>query len=203
MTPEEFQAFYPHVIGLIRQTLNAHEKRAKIVGSRGFSRLPLYFSRELLETTKVVAVDRVPVPPLSAIGLSQFAEFETGDYDGITYLDTFFVKQSRAADEGLHFHELIHVMQWRVLGPENFLAAYAAGLETSGYRNSPLECMAYDAQSAFSQSNRAFDAEVGHRAAEPDVGRESCCALKTGAMTQTKLGPTSRLESRRLQEGMH
>jgi hypothetical protein len=37
----------------------------------------------------------VLVPPLSAIGLSQFAEFETGDYDGIAYLDTFFVKQSR------------------------------------------------------------------------------------------------------------
>jgi hypothetical protein len=59
----------------------------------------------------------------------------------------------------LHFHELIHIVQWRLLGPERFLAAYAAGLETSGYRTSPLECMAYDAQSAFSQSARAFDAE--------------------------------------------
>jgi hypothetical protein len=159
MTPQEFQTVYPHIIGWIRQTLGAHEKKAQIVGSMGFTRLPLYFGRELLETAKVVAVDRVPVPPLSAFGLSQFAEFETGDYDGITYLDTFFVRQSRAADEELHFHELIHVIQWRLLGPERFLAAYAAGLETSGYRNSPLECMAYDAQSAFSQSARAFDAE--------------------------------------------
>ena len=130
MTPEEFQAIYPHIIGWIRQTLGAHEKRAQTVGSMGFTRLPLYFGRELLETAKVVAVDRVPVPPLSAIGLSQFAEFERGDYDGITYLDTFFVKQSLAADEGLHFHELIHIVQWRLLGPETFLAAYAAGLET-------------------------------------------------------------------------
>jgi hypothetical protein len=95
VTPEEFQTVYPHVIGWIRQTLTAHEKRAQIVISMGFSRLPLYFSHELLETTKVVADDRVLVPPLSAIGLSQFAEFETGDYDGIAYLDTFFVKQSR------------------------------------------------------------------------------------------------------------
>jgi hypothetical protein len=159
MTPQEFQSVYPHVIGWIRQTLGAHEKRARIVGSMGFTRLPLYFSRELLDTAKIVAVDRVPVPPLSAIGLSQFAEFEMGDYDAITYLDTFFLKQSRAADEELHFHELIHVVQWRLLGPERFLAAYAAGLETSGYRNSPLECMAYDAQSAFSQSTLVFDAE--------------------------------------------
>jgi hypothetical protein len=159
MTPEAFQIAYPPVIGWIRQTLHAHEQRTKVVGAMGFTRLPLYFGRDLLETTKVVAVDRVPVPPLSALGLSQFAEFETGDYDGITYLDTFFVKRSRAVDEGLHFHELIHVVQWRLLGPERFLAAYAAGLEASGYRNSPLERMAYDAQSAFSQSARAFDAE--------------------------------------------
>jgi hypothetical protein len=78
VTPEEFQAIYPHIIGWIRQTLGAHEKRAQTVGSMGFTRLPLYFGRELLETAKVVAVDRVPVPPLSAIGLSQFAEFEKG-----------------------------------------------------------------------------------------------------------------------------
>jgi hypothetical protein len=159
VTPEEFQAVYPHVIGWIRQTLGAHEKRARTVGSVGFTRLPLYFSQELLETAKVVAVDRVPVPPLSAIGLSQFAEFERGDYDGITYLDTFFLKHTRAGDEELHFHELIHIVQWRLLGPERFLVAYAAGLEAFGYRNSPLECMAYDAQSAFSQSTGGFDAE--------------------------------------------
>ena len=158
MTPEEFQAVYPHVIDWIRQTLGAHEKSAQTVGSMGFRRLPLYFSRELLETAKVVAVDRVPVPPLSAIGLSQFAEFERGDYDGITYLDTFFVKQSRAVDEGLHLHELIHVVQWRVLGARRFVAMYADGLEAFGYRNSPLEKMAYDAQDLFDRAER-FDAE--------------------------------------------
>jgi hypothetical protein len=99
------------------------------------------------------------VPPLSAIGLNQFTAFENGNYDGITFLDTFFVKHHRAADESLHFHELIHVVQWRLLGPERFLAAYAAGLEVYGYRNSPLEVMAYDAQAAFDQNARPFDAE--------------------------------------------
>ena len=55
------------------------------------------------------------------------------------------------ADEGLYFHELMHVVQWRMLGPERFLAAYADGLEKFGYRNSPLEAMAYDAQAAFAR----------------------------------------------------
>ena len=39
------------------------------------------------------------------------------------------------------------------------LDAYADGLETFGYRNSPLESMAYDAQASFSRSTQGFDAE--------------------------------------------
>ncbi len=159
MTPGEFQALYPDVIGWIRFTLAAHEKNARSMASAGFVRLPLYFSHELIASTKYVAVNRPPMPPLSALGLKRFAAFEQGDYDGATYLDTFFVKTSQVANEGLCFHELIHVVQWRVLGPERFLAAYADGLETFGYRNSPLELMAYDAEAAFAQSTQIFDAE--------------------------------------------
>lgn len=154
MTPEEFRT----LIGWIRQTLTVHEKGAKAVASLGFLRLSGYFGNELLTSAKVVAVDRVPMPPLSAMGLSRFAEYEHGDYEGITYLDTFFVKRRSAAIEQLHFHELIHIVQWRLLGPEAFLATYAAGLQTFGYRNSPLERMAYDAEASFCRSDHPFDA---------------------------------------------
>ena len=58
MTPGEFQALYPHVIGWIRLTLAAHKKNAKSVASVGFVRLPLYFSHELIASTKYVAVTR-------------------------------------------------------------------------------------------------------------------------------------------------
>jgi hypothetical protein len=159
MTPEEFRVLYPRVIGWIRQTLEAYSEQAKAVGSLAFPRLSRYFSAELLAMTKVVVVERVPMPPLSSLGLSRFAEFERADYDGITYLDTFFVKRRSAIAERLYFHELIHVVQWRLLGPETFLRTYAAGLEAFGYRESPLEIMAYDAETAFCQSDKIFDAE--------------------------------------------
>ena len=159
MTPEEFRALYPYVTGWIRQTLSVHEQGAKAVASLGFPRLSRYFGNELLTSAKVVVIDRVPMPPLSAMGLSRFAEYEHGDYEGITYLDTFFVKRRSAAAERLHFHELIHVIQWRLLGPEAFLATYAAGLETFGYRDSPLETMAYNAEASFCLSDQFFDAE--------------------------------------------
>lgn len=70
MTPEEFQSAYPLVISWARQTLAAHENSSKKMVSFGFSRLPLYFSQEMLKSTKVVVIEKVPVPPLSAIGLS-------------------------------------------------------------------------------------------------------------------------------------
>jgi hypothetical protein len=159
MTPEEFQTIYPHAIGWIQQTLVAHSNETRIISSLGFPRLSRYFGENLLSSTKVVVVERVPMPPLSSMGLSQFAAFENGDFDGVTYLDTFFVKRSFASSERLHFHELIHIVQWRLLGPENFLALYADGLERVGYRQSPLEVMAYNAEESFVQSDKNFDAE--------------------------------------------
>jgi hypothetical protein len=159
MTPQEFQAIFPLVHSWIRETLASHSKSAKPVSSKGFARLPRYFSAKLLASTKFVIVDKVPMPPLSKMGLALFAQFESGDFDGITYLDTFFLKKSRAVDERLYFHELIHVVQWSLLGPERFLATYAEGLEKFGYRDSPLEVMAYNADATFVQSANIFDAE--------------------------------------------
>ncbi len=62
-------------------------------------------------------------------------------------------------EEALHFHELIHVIQWRLLGPERFLVDYANGLDEFGYENSPLEKMAYDAEGSFRRSSPVFNAE--------------------------------------------
>jgi hypothetical protein len=132
MTPQEFEAAFPKVMGWIQRTLVAYEKVARPVASKSFRRLPLYFSRTQLEAAKFVAVDRIPFPSLSSIGLRRLKEFERGDHDGITYLDTYFLKRRVAGDESLHFHELIHVVQWRLLGAEFFLAMYAGGLEKFG-----------------------------------------------------------------------
>jgi len=159
MTPQEFEAAFPKVMGWIQQTLLAHKTLARPVTAKNFRRLPLYFSKAQIEAAKFVVVNRVPVPPLSSMGLSRFNEFERGDYDGVTYLDTYFLKRAGADDESLHFHEMIHVVQWRLLDAEFFVAMYAGGLEKFGYRNSPLEKMAYDAQELFSRSGPIFDAE--------------------------------------------
>ena len=45
------------------------------------------------------------------MGLARFANFERGNFDGITYLDTFFLKPAQANNETVYFHELVHVVQ--------------------------------------------------------------------------------------------
>ncbi|MGB8049688.1 MAG: hypothetical protein WCF53_17555 [Pseudolabrys sp.] len=111
-----------------------------------------------MTSAKVVLVDQLPIPPLSAWGLTRFAGFERGNFNGVTYLDTIFIKRDELRNEAIHFHELIHVVQWRILGPEQFLRLYADGLERFGYKDSPLEVMAYNAEATF-MTKDIFDAE--------------------------------------------
>ena len=159
MSPEEFAKFYPPLLDWIRTTLTASMHIAQTVASRKFSRLPLYFTENTLAATKVVLIDPLPMPPLSSMGLARFADFERGDFDGITYIDTIFLKPIQSNNENMHFHELVHVVQWRLLGPDRFLFSYANGLECFGYRQSPLEAMAYDAETAFASSTSIFNVE--------------------------------------------
>ncbi len=173
MTEQEFRAVYPLALGWIERTLAQHAAGARPVASFGFNRLPHYYDTPLLESTKVVLAARVPVPPLSVMGFDRFKAFEEMEGAGITYLDTYFVRAEQAADESLHFHELVHVLQWRRLGPEKFLALYAEGLERFGYRQSPLEQMAYRLQERFEHEATPFDMQAACErmlAALPVVG---------------------------------
>jgi hypothetical protein len=157
MTQQEFDAKVPLILTWIQKTLADHAASVRPIASLKFKRLPLYFPADFLEKAKVVYVHRVPTPPLSAIGLPQFSDFENMTAAGMTYLDTFFAHDVTRDHEALHFHELVHVVQWQTLGPKKFIAAYADGLERSGYRASPLEMMAYTLESVFQKSQSPFD----------------------------------------------
>jgi len=148
----------------IERTLAAHADEAKPVGevleACGFRRLPDYFEASLLERVRCVAVERVPVPPLASMGLRLVSGFESNRYAGITYGDTYFVDRRYDRSESLHFHELIHAVQWDCLGFDRFLLAYARGLLQYGYARSPLEVMAYDHQRRFETDPAPYSAET-------------------------------------------
>jgi hypothetical protein len=159
MNIEALSSKLPLIVGWIDKTLGEHAAQARSVADFGFSRLPHFYSVDLLARTKVVVVAKVPTPPLSAMGLQEFAAFENADYGGITFKDTYFLQDSQAANESIHFHELVHIVQWAHLGVERFLLAYAVGLMTKGYRESPLEEMAYGLQAYFDHNGQAGSVE--------------------------------------------
>jgi hypothetical protein len=143
-----FQIALPKVRQWIDQLLDAHMDRALAVSTLGFTRLPACLPRELLERAKVVTVERIPFPPLDQFGLPELMLMLPGSLVGITFKDCFFLRQGHSSEE-LHFHELVHVVQWARLGVDNFLLAYGIGLLQLGYELSPLEKMAYSLENEF------------------------------------------------------
>jgi len=147
----------PAILDWIDRTIAASHKHRRSVASFGFPKLSRYFSAELLKGTSVVATEHLPVPPLSALGLPDFNNFEEQDFGAITLKKTYFVKIDLLRSERLHFHELVHIIQWQVLGPEKFLVLYADGLAKYGYFASPLEEIARLHESQFEGGQAGYD----------------------------------------------
>lgn len=145
---QRFESALPLLRNWITDTVAAHEGTAIPVSELGFANLCNHFPADLLSRAKAVSTPRVPVPPLTQMGVPELSSFEQMPLAGITYKDTFFVHQSQRT-ESLHFHELVHVIQWDRLGVANFLRAYGIGFVQFGYKNSPLEQMAYILQRNF------------------------------------------------------
>jgi hypothetical protein len=66
MSPEEFRKFYPPLIEWIRKMLDANAHVAQTASSRRFSRLPHYFAKHTLVSTKGVIVDPAPMALLTS-----------------------------------------------------------------------------------------------------------------------------------------
>ena len=72
---------------------------------------------------------------------------------GLTFQDTFFVSQLRPIENllALIFHELVHVVQYEILGVDELVKQYVHGLADGGYDyfKIPAEIVAYDLQARF------------------------------------------------------
>lgn len=147
----------PVIRAWVDDTLKTYAPQTALVRTDQFQRLPLYYPMAVLNSTRVIITNDKVVPPLSQMGLSEFADFEQGDYAGITYMNTCFIQPKHASEESLYFHELVHVIQWQQLGVERFLLAYAVGLLQWGYRDCPLEQMAYSHQANFEGHAMPYD----------------------------------------------
>lgn len=105
-----------------------------------------FFRTDLLETTQIVTLEkeRVGNPEfyamLSGAGFSNLPDFAR--MAAVTFKD--LVVSHVPFSDGLRFHELVHVEQYRQLGVPRFAELYVRGfLNGGGYDGIPLEINAY------------------------------------------------------------
>jgi len=140
----------------IEETLKSYSNHA--VSCEQFSsQFKGFYSTEFLSSSYFVVVDQLPKPDFPELRQAGFGDFIDMDAVAITYKNTYFVKKGFEADLELHFHELVHVVQWQNLGAPLFIARYMKEISCVGYRNAPLEKMAYDLQATFSLKKSKLD----------------------------------------------
>ena len=116
-----------------------------------------FFSPHLLDGVRVIYLGgpRVANPSfysmLAEMGFANLPYF--GEMAAITFSDV--VVSHVPLTEGLLFHELVHVEQYRRLGVSRFAELYVRGfLSGGGYESIPFEVQAYALEARFEASPR-------------------------------------------------
>ncbi len=118
----------------------------------------LYFEEELLKKVRLVSVPILENPGFLEVYRPIFAEKTIPLLDftamaGITYVDTVLLVDRLAAGNpnGVIFHELVHVVQYDLLGPDKFVQLYLMGWINQGFNYAaiPLEMDAYELQNRY------------------------------------------------------
>jgi len=102
-----------------------------------------FYYLEFLQEAYFVIVDTIPKPDLHGLDKMGLSDFLNMEVDGITYKNTYYILPHLASNLRLHFHELVHVAQWKYLGAIPFIERYINEIQTFGYEGSSLERMAY------------------------------------------------------------
>jgi hypothetical protein len=118
-----------------------------------------FFPPGVLYSARVTVVPAIPNPPFLEqardIGLPvdgiNFSMME-----GLTLVDTILISQAIPPADTLRlmFHELVHAIQYEILGLEEFSRQYVRGIVDGDfrYRRIPLEVMAYDLDRRFADN---------------------------------------------------
>ena len=155
------------VSGLVAQYIASQREkylsRAVPLSAQQRTALDPFFSSQLLESTRVLVLQGERVanpdfyPTLKGLGFKNLPD--QASMAAITFSDV--VVSHEPFYDGLLFHELVHVEQYRQLGISRFSELYVRGFLNGGsYDAIPLEVSAYTLGCRFeSDSRRVFSVE--------------------------------------------
>jgi hypothetical protein len=120
-----------------------------------------FFGADVLDRARCRAVPCIENPPFlaaaRALGVPGTIDFT--QMAGITFQDTILRSWARRFDNPmvLLFHELVHVVQYDVLGVDEFARQYVRGFAAGGFRYDaiPLERAAFECQARFEREPHA------------------------------------------------
>jgi len=159
---------------------NAHWPSARPLAPVEKDTLSGYFSAQALDAVRLRTGCPIENPPFYASAMAALeklgirARFALLGSSGITFVDCIVVSAPNLAPD-LLLHEMVHVIQYRVLGVREFAKRYVAGLAGAGfvYEHNPLEATAFALQDRFLRGER-FNAEATvQRELQQVVGRKS------------------------------
>ena len=116
-----------------------------------------FYPPETLKDAYFVVADSVPKPDYPELRSLGFGNFIDMPVRGITYKNTYYITRGEECDLQLHFHELVHVVQWEQLGASNFISRYMQEILNHGYDEAPLEKMAYSLDRHYAAGRMKMD----------------------------------------------
>jgi hypothetical protein len=125
--------------------------------------LPLFtpfFGEDVLGRARFREVPSIENPPFlaAAVEAGVPAAIDFTQMSGITFQDTVLLSRARPHEDhaALLFHELVHVVQYDVLGVAEFTRQYVGGLAAGGfdYDAIPVEGMAFALQARFERDRQ-------------------------------------------------
>jgi len=139
--------------------------------------LKRFFGPETLHKTRIKMVPIIENPDFySSLNKMEIPEpMDLTTASGITYIDTVLISERYLIHQSqwlpLIFHELVHIVQYEVLGVQKFMEQYVFGWADHGfsYASIPMEKDAFDLAAKYESNTRhGFSVinEVRHRLAE-------------------------------------
>lgn len=160
LSPEQIATFTRAVAQYIRaQRAHYYSHAVALSFSELWSR---FFSPVDLQRIRVIqpGQERVPNPPfyseLEKLGFTGLPDFTS--MGAITFDDVVVFHEPLTPQ--LIFHEMVHIVQYRLLGIDDFARLYVRGYLHGGYDGTPLEVCAYELDGRFIMGSVGFNVEA-------------------------------------------
>ena len=142
----------------IKEQRHAYRPRARKLPDHTIAQFSPFFETPLLQAVRLVIVPALENPKFLEAYRTTFDEkaiplLDFTSFAGITFVDTIVLADRFASGDpdAVIFHELVHAVQYDLLGPEKFVELYLLGWINQGFNYAaiPLEMDAYELQNRY------------------------------------------------------